>query len=48
MSSSEVEINEKTHKDNITWLDMCKKSTSNKKYGEKFREILQKNLTEVI
>lgn len=48
MSSSEDELKEKTNEDTTTWLEMCKKATTNKKSGEQFRRILQKNLTEVI
>ena len=48
MSSSEDELKEKTNEDTTTWLEMCKKATTNKKSVEQFRRILQKNLTEVI
>ena len=48
MSSSEDELKKKTNEDITTWLEICKKATTNKKSGEQFRRILQKNLTEVI
>ena len=48
MSGSQEEIREKINEDTTNWLEICKKATTNKKIGEQFREILQKNLTEVI
>ena len=48
MSSSEEEFEKKVQKDITSWLEICKYATSNKENGEKFRKVLQKNLTEVI
>lgn len=48
MSSSEEDFKKKTDEDIYTWLEICKKATTNKIAGETFRKILQKNLTEVI
>ena len=48
MSNSEEAFRKENKEDIIAWLDLCKNATSNKQAGEKFRNILQKNLTEVI
>ena len=42
------EINKKTDKELKIWLDICKNATTDRKSGELFRNVLQKNLTEVI
>lgn len=48
MSKSEEAINKENKADIEEWLDLCRNATTNKQLGEKFRNILQKNLTEVI
>lgn len=48
MSSGQEEINKKTDKELKKWLDICKNTTTDRKSGELFRNVLQKNLTEVI
>lgn len=48
MSANEEEFKDKINADSDEWLEICKKSITNKIYGESFRKILQKNLTEVI
>ena len=48
MTTSEEEFKNKTSEDISTWNEICIKATTDKECGEKFRNILQKNLTEVI
>ena len=48
MSNSEELFRKENTEDITEWLDLCKNATTNKQAGEKFRNILQKNLTEVI
>ena len=48
MSSSEEEFNKKTSEDMNTWNNICVKADCDKEAGIRFREILQKNFTEVI
>lgn len=48
MSSSEDEFKKRTNEEIATWLEICKNAATNKRAGEQFRKILQKNLTEVI
>lgn len=48
MSNSEDEFKEKINEDINTWNEICNKATADKYYGEKFKNILQKSLTEVI
>ena len=48
MSSSEDEFKKRTNEEIATWLEICKNTATNKRAGEQFRKILQKNLTEVI
>ncbi len=48
MSKSKEAIDKESKADIEVWLDLCRRATTNKQAGEKFRSILQKNLTEVI
>lgn len=48
MSSSEEDFKKKTSEDISTWNKICQRATLDKECGEKFKNILQKNLTEVI
>lgn len=47
-SSTEEEFELRINADIDTWIDICKNADKDKENGEKFREILLKNLTEVI
>ena len=48
ISKSEEEFRKETNQEIAAWLELCKNATTNKRAGEKFRKILQKNLTEVM
>lgn len=48
MASTDEEFKNIIGKNIEGWKEICTKSIKNKEYGELFRDILQKNLTEVI
>ena len=48
MLNSEELFRKENTEDITEWLELCKNATTNKQAGEKFRNILQKNLTELI
>ena len=48
ISNSEELFRKENTEDITAWLELCKNATTNKKDGEKFRNILQKSLTEII
>ena len=48
ITKDNLEFQEKIGATEEEWLNICKNATKNKECGERFRKILEKNLTEII